>query len=228
MKKNLLKTTLALTLLAGTAGFLTGCKAPANYKQADKTGAGIADFRAEVTNVKRDVDGALKALDQIAITANTDPRAAFERYSKHVKSLEESAVKARKRGKDIREKGQAYFTEWEQQLAQLKNEEVRQLAEKRKAKLRDTFDSIRQVAEPLNTKFDAWMSDLKDLQTYLGNDLTVAGVDAAKTLFAKTQAEGKDVQKSLDTLISELNTIAAALTPAKVVEPAAGTQPAAK
>ena len=62
------------------------------------------------------------------------------------------------------------------------------------------------------------MSDLKDLQNYLSNDLTIAGVDAAKGQFAKTRADGVDVQKSMDGLVAELNTIAAALMPAKVAE----------
>ena len=46
------------------------------------------------------------------------------------------------------------------------------------------------MAEPLKAQFDPWLSDLKDLQKYLSNDLTISGVDAAKSLFAKTQAEG--------------------------------------
>ena len=59
------------------------------------------------------------------------------------------------------------------------------------------------------------MSDLKDLQKYLSNDLTIAGVDAAKPLFAKTQNAGLEVQKSMDALVAELNTVAASITPAK-------------
>jgi hypothetical protein len=60
------------------------------------------------------------------------------------------------------------------------------------------------------------MSDLKDLQRYLSQDLTIAGIDAAKDLFTRTTGEGMEVQKSMDALLVELNTIAAALTPAKV------------
>jgi hypothetical protein len=60
------------------------------------------------------------------------------------------------------------------------------------------------------------MSDLKDLKTYLSNDLTIAGVDSAKELFKKTQSQGAEVQKLMDALVAELNTIEAAITPAKV------------
>jgi hypothetical protein len=92
---------------------------------------------------------------------------------------------------------------------------VRKLAEERKAKLQQTFDTIRQYTEPLKAQFDPWLLDLKDLQKYLRNDLTVGGVDAAKSLFTKTQGQGLEVQKSMDALVAELNTIAAAITPAK-------------
>ena len=100
-------------------------------------------------------------------------------------------------------------------MAQVNNPEVRKLAEQRKAKLQETFESIRKYAEPLKAQFDPWMSDLKDLKVYLGNDLTIAGVDSAKSLFSKTTNEGLEVQRSMDALVAELNTVAATITPAK-------------
>ena len=97
-----------------------------------------------------------------------------------------------------------------------RNRQVRELAEQRKAKLQETFASIRKYTEPLKAQFDPWMSDLKDLHSYLSQDLTIAGVDAAKSLFSKTTSDGMEVQKSMDALVNELNSVAAALTPAKV------------
>jgi hypothetical protein len=100
-------------------------------------------------------------------------------------------------------------------LAEVKNPDIQKLASERQAKLKETFDSIKKVAEPLKTQFDPWMSDLKDLQKYLSNDLTVNGVDAAKGLFTKANTEGKEVQKSMDALVAELNTISATISVAK-------------
>jgi hypothetical protein len=202
--------------IAAAALLLAGCGTTAGYKQADRTGAGIAEMRAEVVNGQKAIDQTVLALEQVAATANTDPRRAFEQYSKSLASLESTATKTRKRSEEIKARGQAYFKQWEQELAQVKNPEIRQLAEQRKAKLEAAFDSIKQYAEPLKTQFDPWLSDLKDLKTYLSNDLTIAGVDAAKSLFAKTLAEGVEVQKSMNALVGELNTVAATLTPAKV------------
>jgi len=130
--------------------------------------------------------------------------------------LESTAAKVRKRGQDMQQQGQVYSNQWEKQMADVQNAEIGNLAQQRRAKLQATFDEIKKHAEPLRAQFDPWMSNLKALQRHLSNDLTIAGVDAAKSLFVKTQAEGLDVQKSMDALVAELNTVTATLTPAKV------------
>jgi hypothetical protein len=209
--------TLASAILA-TAAMFSGCATNSGYKQADKTGAGIAEFREEIVTGKQSIDATMKSLGEIAATANSDPRKAFEQYSKNVANLESTAQKVQKRGQSMQEKGQAYFKQWEEELASVSNPEIRGLAEQRKAKLQATFESIRKYTEPLKAQFQPWMSNLKDLEKYLGNDLTIAGVDAAKDLFTKTTTEGLEVQKSMDALIAELNTIAATITPSKVAK----------
>ncbi len=217
MKSIHYKGTLLLAALTSSAAMLfSGCGTTSGYKQADKTGAGIAEFRDELVNGKKAIDATMKSLGDIAATATTDPRKAFEQYSKAVANLESTAEKVRKRGDSMKAQGAAYFKQWETEMAQVSNPEIRKLAESRKAKLQETFDSIRKFTEPLKTQFPPWMSDLKDLQKYLGNDLTIAGVEAAKSLFTKTQGEGLEVQKSMDALLAELNTVSATITPAKV------------
>ena len=224
MKRNSLYVAALALAAFTTTTVVTGCKS-SGYQMADKTGAGIAEFRAEIVNGKKAVDSTMAALDQIAVQANTDPRPAFEKFSKELDNLESVAAKARKRAEDMKASGQAYFKQWEEQLSQVKDEDIRQLAQERKQKLQETFDKIREYTEPLKEQFDPWMSSLKDLRSYLANDLTVSGVAAAKKPFAKAKSEGVKVQKSMDDLVEELNDLAATLTASKVA-PSAGSAPA--
>jgi predicted nucleic acid-binding Zn-ribbon protein len=219
--KRLNRTVSTAMLTLGAAWLLSGCKSP-GYKQADKTGEGIATFREEVVNGQKAIDATMAALSEVAASANTDPRKPYENYCKQVSNLESTAARIRKRAEDMRAKGKAYFDQWKEQLATVKNPEIQQLAKEREAKLSETFDNIKNVTEPLKAQFDPWMSDLKDLQTYLANDLTISGIDAAKNLFAKTQKEGMEVQSSMGKLITELNTLAATITAAKVPPPPPG------
>ncbi len=187
----------------------------AGYKMADKVGASIAEFRDEIVTIKKEVDNTMAALDKIVTTAATDPRNAFKDFDKAVPQIDDAAKKAKKRGEDIKARGQAYFKAWEKELASVNNADIRKLAEERKAKLQATFDSIRTSMEPVRDQFNTWLADLKDLQKYLSNDLTIGGIDAAKELIGKAKTEGQGVQQSLDKVITELNTIVATLTPAK-------------
>jgi hypothetical protein len=187
----------------------------AGYKNADKTGASIAEFRDEIVNIKKEVDATVTALDKIVTTATTDPRKAFKEFDKAVPRVDDAAKKAKKRAEDMKARGQAYFKDWEKEMASVSNPEIRKLAEERKAKLQATFDSIRGFMEPARDQFNPWLADLKDLQKCLGNDLTIGGIDAAKELIGKAKTEGRGVQQTMDKVVAELNTVVATLTPAK-------------
>jgi F0F1-type ATP synthase membrane subunit b/b' len=215
IKTNSLVALAALTV-AATQLFTAVPASAGNYKQADKTGASIAEFRDEIVNIKKEVDAAMIALDKVITTADTDPRKAFKEFDKAVPRVESAATKAKKRAEDMKARGQDYFKQWETELAGVTNPEIRALAEKRKAQLQAAFDNIKTTMEPAKEQFNPWLADLKDLQKYLSNDLTVGGIDAAKGLFGKSKSGGQKVQQTLDNVIAELNTIAAAVTPAKV------------
>lgn len=204
----------ALTVAAAQLFTATATSA-AGYKLADKVGASIAELRDEILVIKKEVDKTMVALDKIVTTAATDPRKAFKDFDKAVPDIDDAAKKAKKRGEDMKERGQAYFAAWEKELASVSNPEIRQLAEERKAKLQATFGNIRTFMEPARDQFNGWLANLKDLQKYLRNDLTIGGIDAAKDLIGKAKADGLAVQATMDRIIGELNTIVATVTPAK-------------
>lgn len=60
--------TLAATVLPSTNA------AAAGYKQADKTGKSIAEFRDDIVSIKKQVDASLAALDKVITQATVAPR----------------------------------------------------------------------------------------------------------------------------------------------------------
>jgi len=207
-----------LTLAAlGVAGLLlAGSSASgAGYKLADKVGTDIAEFRDEIVDVKKAVDATLASLDKIVASATTNPRNAFKSFDSSIPKIDSAAAKAKKRADDMKARGKEYFDKWEKDLAGVSDPEIRKLAEERKAKLQTAFANIKTTMEPARDQFTAWLAPLKDLQKYLGQDLTIGGIDAAKDLIAKSKAGGTEVQQSLDKVIAELNTVVATITPAK-------------
>jgi predicted nucleic acid-binding Zn-ribbon protein len=196
-----------LLLLGSSAG-------AAGYKLADKVGQDIAEFRDEIVDVKKSVDITMAALDKIVAQATVDPRKAFKEFDKSIPDIDSAAKRAKKRSDDMRERGKEYFGKWEKDLAAVNDPEIRKLAEERKAKLQATFGNIRTSLEPARDQFAAWLTNLKDLQKYLSQDLTISGIDAAKELIAKSKRDGMAVQQTMDKVIAELNTVVASITPA--------------
>lgn len=201
----------------GVVGLLVSSAAAnaAGYKLADKVGAGIAEFRDEIVDVKKAVDATMAALGKIVADATTDPRKAFKEFDKSVPDIDAAAAKARKRAEDMKARGKKYFETWEKELGSVNDPDIRKLAEERKAKLQAAFDNIKTTMEPARDQFHSWLGNLKDLHKYLSQDLTISGIDAAKELIAKSKKEGTAVQQMLDTAIAELNTVVATITPAK-------------
>jgi capsule polysaccharide export protein KpsE/RkpR len=209
--------TLAFAALTAAGVLVAGSSvSAAGYKLADKVGESIANFRDEIVDVKKAVDTTMGALDKIVTEATTDPRKAFKAFDDSVPKVDSAAAKAKKRAEDMKARGKKYFETWEKELAGVNDPDIRKLAEERRTKLQATFDNIKSSMEPARDQFTAWLADLKDLQKYLSQDLTVSGIDAAKELIAKSKTEGVHVQQTLDKVIAELNTIVATITPAKV------------
>jgi hypothetical protein len=215
MQSNILSHRFNLTAAIGAA-LLLGSFAThaAGYKDADKTGASIAEFRDDIVSIKKAVDATMSALDKVVTQAAVDPRKAFKEFDKSVPKIDKAVATARKQSDEMKEKGAEYFKKWEADLAAVNNPDVKKLAEERKAKLQTTFGNIKNVMEPARAQFSAWLANVKDLQKYLSQDLTIAGVDAAKDLIAKTKTDGQGVQLTLDKVIAELNTVVATITPA--------------
>jgi hypothetical protein len=217
MKTIPLRRTFAYAALAATNLLVAAPAATAaGYKLADKVGASIADFRDEIVDVKKAVDVTVAALDRVVTEATADPRKAFKAFDDSVPKIDSAAAKAKKRAEDMKARGKKYFETWEKDLAGVNDPDIRKLAEERRTRLQATFDNIRSSMEPARDQFNGWLADLKDLQKYLGQDLTVGGIDAAKELIAKSKTGGFHVQQTLDKVIAELNTVVATITPAKV------------
>ena len=200
--------TLSLTVLILAA---VGC-ATSGYKQADKTGESINSLRNDVVEMKAAVDGSMKALDGLIAAASTDPRKPYETFAKSVQRVEDASATARKQAQAMQESGQAYFAKWESELATVKNEEIRTLAQQRRAKLQETFNGIKTAAEGAKEKFPPFLNDLKDLRTALSADLTAQSIDGVRGTVKKTKTAGVEVQNELDTLVAELNSVVASIT----------------
>jgi hypothetical protein len=208
---------LILTWVGLGAGLIlaAGCASRAAYRDADRTGKRIAAFRHDVVAIKEAVDRTGVALGDVVVQAEANPRKAYDRFAKSVEQLDAANAKANRRADEMRAEGREFFSQWQAEMAAMKDPEVRQLAEERKAEVEASFRQISRVIVEVKDSFRPWLEHVRDLRTLLGRDLTPAGIHAAQGQIVRAQGETATVQEKLDALVVELDKVTATMTPAR-------------
>ncbi len=66
-----------------------------------------------------------------------------------------------------------------------------------------------------NESLVPFISDLQDIQRYLGNDLTAQGIAAISDVVKETNTNAETVEKKLDAAIAEIDRVAAEMAASK-------------
>jgi hypothetical protein len=174
-----------------------------------KTGQQLESSRASVTQI-------LTTLNQLVTQPSGDMRGQYKDYLDSVKNLGSTSDKVQSAVSDMIASGRAYFAGWSNQVAVISDPTLKQLsadrmntAESNLADLKTSMDKARAAYTPL-------ARDLKDVGTYLGNNLTADGITAMKPRLDAIKLEAVGVRDSLSSVAQSLNQFSTTLaTPAK-------------
>lgn len=204
---------LLLNLLAlGGVAILASC-ASANYKQSASTASALSDSANRVSQGGVLIDQTLAALDDLVNNPQPDLRQQFKTFSASVDELAATDKDVGGKAEDMKAKGAAYFERWDQELAKIQNEDIRNRAESRKQDVAGRFHRIAAHYDEAKTAFRPFMSDLRDVQRFLATDLTTGGLSAAKSFAAKANADAKPLHESFSKLAGEFKGLGVALSP---------------
>jgi phosphoglycolate phosphatase-like HAD superfamily hydrolase len=198
---------------AAVAAVLIGCASTETARKQPTPRADFIEYRQIVVQAMSQVDGTLRALDELSVRANRDPRPAYQAFAKAVHRIEVDSIRVRARAQAMGARGDAYFEHWEAYLAGVKNEQVRQLAEQHRPALKQSFEQAHLASQQVREVFRPFLSDLQKLRAVLEADPTLARIDAAKGLILAAQDEGRQVQQGLDRILGEMNSMTAMLRP---------------
>lgn len=104
-----------------------------------------------------------------------------------------------------------YFAEWEKQGDTYTNPQIRELSEERRIKLAAMYAQAPTAGSGIKLSDHASLTDLKEIQTHLSNDLTSKGIDAITPVAAKTVQDLDSLRAALKPVISALEEIKAEL-----------------
>jgi|SwirhirootsSR2_FD_contig_51_325379_length_1094_multi_2_in_0_out_0_1 chromosome segregation ATPase len=210
MKKPFHSTTTLAALLALALAPTSLVQGADSAESAALVKEKIQTLRQECAQGRNQITLTLEELSRLTV-AGIDLRPQFEKYKAELVKMEGKAKSARERAVSMKEKGHAFFAEWEQQVKTIQNEGIRKEAEKRLAKRRKSYGKILSTMEEAKEQLVPFMSDLNDIRKLLDGELTSGTVASTKSLIRQANWHGEDVRESLSDVEQELDRVAAEL-----------------
>ncbi len=198
---------------AAVAAVLIGCATTGTSSKEPTLRDDFIEFRQIVVRAMDRIDFTMRALDDLSVQADRDPKAAYRAFCKAVHELEVGSMRVRARMQAMRARGDAYFERWENYLANVDNEQVRKLAKEHRPELRQSFERGQQATQQVRETFRPFLSDLQKLRAVLEADPSLSHIASEKDLLLAAAEKGRQVQQGLDRILAELNCMVALLRP---------------
>jgi DUF2959 family protein len=177
-------------------------------KSAEKAAEDRKGFRESVLVIRGQIDTTLKALNGIVDGKDAKARkSALKKYGDELKGMDKQIQKTKSYAKSMKERGQAYFKEWEKSMAEVSNPALTASANERRAELKAQYDKIEAGMEQAKGDSSKFWKDLQDLEKYFTNDMSDNAVTTSKGLVSSANADGKKIQGYIDDIVKAVDEV---------------------
>src|SRR5262245_12155193 len=198
---------LTLALLASQAGL--ACQ---SADKGEATGASITKAADQIDLGIQQLDATVAALHAITESPTGDLKAQRKSYEKSLASLESTADNVAGLAAEMREKGKAYCYQWEQQLATIQNEDIKERSAERRQAIEAGFSKLQENYTTAKDAFHPLLNDLRDIRTALQADMTMEGIETLKPVSKKVDKEAASVSKELKELVDHFRELGVKLS----------------
>ena len=197
-------------LLLGTVSFLGGC-ATTGMDRSVKTSNSIREVDGEIRKMIVQIDVTAASLDAVVTTGQPNLKKTFGKYSDNVENLDKEGKRVIKRLEEMKVRSNEYFAEWEKEGDAFTNSEIRELSTERRTKLAASYARVPAAGAGIKGTYNAYLTDLKEIQKYLSTDLTPKGVEGITPVANKSVQDLDALKQSLQPVIAALDEIKAEL-----------------
>ncbi len=197
-------------LLLGTSTILGGC-ATTGMDRSVKTSNSIRDVDKEIRKMMVQIDVTAASLDSLVMPGQSNLKKSFDTYSDNVAKLDSEGKRVLKRTDEMKSNSKEYFGEWEKQGDAFTNAEIRELSTERRNKLAESYARVPAASSGIKGTYNAYLTDLKEIQKFLSTDLTPKGIEAITPVAQKSVQDLDALKASLVPVITALDEIKAEL-----------------
>jgi DNA repair exonuclease SbcCD ATPase subunit len=158
------------------------------------------------------LDATISSLNALVKSPAPDLEPQFKEFEKHLAQLESSADDVAGLAARISTRSQEYMKEWDAQIAQVQNEDIRERSVERREEVAKSFKKIEDEYAEVRQEFKPLLGNLRDIRAALRADLTMDGIKAVKGSVGDVQSDSEDVKESLAELVENFRKLGAKLS----------------
>ena len=212
MKTSEMKLIATNLALAATLAVLAGC-ASKSYDKGAATATATQSAAAAVAQTSTKVTDVLGALNNLTFKSEGDLRIQYDAFVSATEKLDKSIAALGAKVTAMRDAAAAYSDNWSNQLAAIQSEDLRQRSADRMNEVTSQLKEMDASYLGVKSSLRPFMGDLKDIQTYLGTDLTAGGLATIKDVVSKTKTDAVPLRDSIKQLQASFSSLGAALSP---------------
>lgn len=190
------KTILSFALISGIL-LMAGCATTKNYQKAEGISSSLEKTAQDINQSKVQVGIVTSTLSSLVQAPSNNIKSQFEKFDSELNKLDSLAEALYAQSVSIQVEGSNYFKSWQQDLATIKNEDIRTESTQRKLIMAERFETVRTNYEKAKVDLSFFLSNLKDIRTALSSDLRAEGIESVKGATRDSQAHAKQLQRTL-------------------------------
>ncbi len=173
------------------------------YAKRDILSSRVKSARDAQEDAKKEIQTTLEQFGKVVSYEGGDLETTYKKLNGELENSEDSAKAVRKRIADVESVADALFSEWEQELGQYSNADLRR---KSQAKLTQTKSRYREMLSAMKRaeqRIEPVLRPLRDQVLYLKHNLNARALSAIKGELVKVDAQVDQLVKDMNRSIAE-------------------------
>lgn len=183
--------------------FISGCTT-LGMDRSEKARSTMSDVEKNINELVAQVSITDESLQELIKPDQENAKKTFKKYSKNVNKMEKQGKNLVAQAETMSAQGNDYFEEWRNNGKTYNNTQIQALSEQRRADLSAEFVLISEASIGVRGSIRSYLSNHKEILSYLSNDLTPAGLESISPVAEKAIADGGEIKELVKPILSAI------------------------
>jgi len=173
------------------------------YAKRDILSSRVKSARDAQEDAKKEIQTTLEQFGKVVSYDGGDLEATYKKLNGELENSEDSAESVRKKIANVESVADALFAEWEQELGQYSNADLRRKSQVKLTQTKGRYKEMLSAMKRAEQRIEPVLKPLRDQVLYLKHNLNARALSAIKGELVKVDAQVDQLVKDMNRSIAE-------------------------